>query len=462
MLRLWIAVVVARLVGMLSRISGRGGSSLPGIVARRIDPGVFRKLSAKLPSGVILLTGTNGKTTTAAIAAFLLKASGMRIVHNRAGANLILGLTASMVQATRWRIYPQADLALLETDEASIPKAAEETRPKALVVTNFFRDQLDRYGELSTTVGLVKKGIADLDPEGWLVLNADDPQVAFLGEGYTRVAYFGLDLADDEGSGLRQHDAADARFCPRCGQALTYRTQYYAHLGDYHCTHCGWSRPTPNWVVKEWDRGQGRIVVRTDTETVDLPISVPGIYNVYNQLAAVAVASILGAALQPMRSHLESFEPAFGRMEKVEIQGHTIWLALVKNPVGFTQVLQAVGDGGKETARWALLVINDRYADGQDVSWLWDVDFERVHQAQHIDQWWVSGIRAYDMALRLKYAGIPEDHVHVVESSSRALDQMLEAADPEIPIYVMPTYTALLEIRQHLTQQGYTRHFREG
>lgn len=462
MLRLWIAVVVARLVGMLSRISGRGGSSLPGIVARRIDPGVLRKLSVKLPGGVILLTGTNGKTTTAAVAAFLLKASGMRVVHNRAGANLILGLTASMVQATRWRIYPKADVALLETDEASIPKAAQETRPKALLVTNFFRDQLDRYGELSTTVGLVKKGIADLDSEGWLVLNADDPQVAFLGEGHTRVAYFGLDLPDEEGSILQQHDAADARFCPRCGQALTYHKQYYAHLGDYRCTHCGWSRPTPEWVVTEWDRGHGRIVVRTGADTVVLPMAMPGIYNVYNQLAAVTVASILGAPLQPMRSHLETFEPAFGRMEKVRIHGHTIWLALVKNPVGFTQVLQAVGDSGKGTPRWALLVINDRYADGQDVSWLWDVDFERVHQEKHIDQWWVSGIRAYDMALRLKYAGIPDDLVHVVESPSRALDRMVEEADTAVPIYVMPTYTALLEIRQHLTQQGYTRHFREG
>ena len=455
-------MIAARLVGMLSRISGRGGSSLPGIVARRIDPGVLRKLSSRLPMGVILLTGTNGKTTTAAIAAFLLKSSGMQVVHNRAGANLILGLTASMVQARRWRIYPTADLALLETDEASIPKAAQETRPKVLVVTNFFRDQLDRYGELSTTVGLVKKGIADLDSEGWLVLNADDPQVAFLGEGSTRVAYFGLDLADEEGSVLRQHDAADARFCPRCGQALTYRKQYYAHLGDYHCTACGWSRPTPDWVVTEWDRGLGRIVVKKDAESVVLPMGMPGIYNVYNQLAAVAVAGILGAALQPMPSHLETFEPAFGRMEKVVIEGHTIWLALVKNPVGFTQVLQAVGDSSKGTPGWALLVINDRYADGQDVSWLWDVDFERVHHEKHIDQWWVSGIRAYDMAVRLKYAGIPDDQVHVVESSSRALDRMLETADTSVPIYIMPTYTALLEIRQHLTQQGYTRHFREG
>ncbi len=453
---------MARLVGMLSRISGRGGSSLPGIVARRIDPGVLMKLSLRLQKGVVLLTGTNGKTTTAALSAFLLKANGIRVVHNRAGANLILGLTATLVQASRWRIYPRADLALLETDEASVPKAAKETVPRALVVTNFFRDQLDRYGELSTTVGLVKRGLDELAEDGWLVLNADDPQVAFLGEGYGRVVYFGLQLAADDQSVLSQHDAADARFCPRCGQALVYRTQYYAHLGDYRCGHCGWERPGLDWAVTEWNRRQGTMTIRSKNETAVLPIRTPGIYNVYNQLAAVAICATLGAPLRPMSQHLESFEPAFGRMEKVLIQGHTVWLALVKNPVGFTQVLQAVGDTAGNTPQWALLVINDRYADGQDVSWLWDVDFERVHRAQYIDHWWVSGIRAYDMALRLQYAGIPDHQVHVVESPSRALDNMLKEAATDVPIYIMPTYTALLEIRQHLTQQGYTRHFREG
>ncbi len=462
MLRLWIAVFVARLVGMLSRVSGRGGSSLPGIVARRIDPEVLRKLSVRLPKGVVLLTGTNGKTTTAAMAAFLLKAGGLRVVHNRAGANLILGLTATLVQASRCQVYPPADLALLETDEASIPKASEETHPKALMVTNFFRDQLDRYGELSTTVGLVKQGIAAMDADGWLLLNADDPQVAFLGEDYGRVVYFGLDLNGGDLGSLGQHDAVDARFCPRCGKPLVYRTQYYAHLGDYRCGHCGFVRPIPDWVVSEWDRQEGRITIRSARDTVALPIRMPGIYNVYNLLAAVALSGTLGAPLGPMGAQLETFEPAFGRMEKVIIQGHTVWLALVKNPVGFTQVLQAVGDSGGQRPKWALLVINDRYADGQDVSWLWDVDFERVHQAQHIERWWVSGVRAYDMALRLRYAGIPDHKVDVVQNPSDALEHMLHEAKADVPLYIMPTYTALLEIRQYLTQKGYTRHFREG
>ncbi len=460
MMRLWFAVWMARLAGFFSRLSGRGGSSLPGVVARKLDPQVLSKLVTRLPQGTILVTGTNGKTTTAALTAFLLRNQGYRLVHNRAGANLILGLTATVVQAEKWHLFPRADMALLETDEASMPRASQETHPRAIAVTNFFRDQLDRYGELSTTVDMVQRAILQMDNGGQLVLNADDPQVAYVGQGYPHVVYFGLDLEKSIRL-ARFQDTLDARFCPRCGEPLNYRMRYYAHLGDYYCIGCGWQRPTPDWIVTGWNKEQNIIAVDHKEHRVRLPITMPGIYNVYNLVAAVALAAQLGVEPSTMGESLSHFEPAFGRMESVVMRGHQVWLALVKNPVGFTQVLEAVADDTNQQ-KWALVIINDRYADGTDVSWLWDVDFEALAPTLGLEQWWVSGIRAYDMAVRLKYAGIADERVHVVRDPSAALEQMINQSPSEVSVWVMPTYTALLEVRQHLTQHHFTRHFREG
>lgn len=460
MMRLWFAVWMARLSGFISRLSGRGGSSLPGVIARKVDPQVLSKLVTRLPQGTVLVTGTNGKTTTVALTAFLLRSHGYRLVHNRAGANLILGLTATVVQAEKWRLFPRADLALLETDEASMPRAAQETHPKAIAVTNFFRDQLDRYGELSTTVDMVQRAIQQMGDGGQLILNADDPQVAYLGEGYPHVVYFGLGL---KGSGRLPgvQDTVDARFCPRCGEPLHYQTRYYAHLGDYYCSGCGWRRPNPDWTVAGWDKEQNTLSIDHKGQHMRLPVAMPGIYNVYNQVAAIALAAQLGVEPSTMGESLSHFEPAFGRMESVMMRGHPVRLALVKNPVGFTQVLEAVADD-TSYPKWALVIINDRYADGTDVSWLWDVDFESLAPTLGLEQWWVSGIRAFDMAVRLKYAGIADERVHVVRDPGAALEQMINQSPPETSVWVMPTYTALLEVRQYLTQHHFTRHFREG
>ncbi|PSR29293.1 MAG: DUF1727 domain-containing protein [Sulfobacillus thermosulfidooxidans] len=457
-MRFFLAVWIARIVGWVSRLTGRGGSSLPGLIARRIDPRVFQRLAKKIRGGVILLTGTNGKTTTAAIATFLLRKSGRKVVNNQAGANLILGLTAALIQASRLRLYPKADIALLETDEATMPRAAEESRPKVIAVTNFFRDQLDRYGELSTTVNFVKKGIEKLDPQGWLVLNADDPQVAYLGASYSQVLYFGADLSaypTPEG----HHDIQDARFCPRCGHELRYIRQYYAHLGDYYCPACNYRRPIPDLLLVDWQGIHGNLRIDYRGEQISVPMRLPGLYNAYNVMAAMAIALLFGVELDTVATSLGSFRPAFGRMEEVSIEGKDVWLALVKNPVGFNQVLQAI-DEDKRPLKNLLFIINDRYADGQDVSWLWDVDFERFVQPQwHV---WISGIRARDMAVRLLYAGLDAGSMHVIEKPEVALEDLIHNSAPEQVTYILPTYTALLEIRKYLTDKGYTRHFREG
>ncbi len=456
-MRFFLAIWLARVVGWMSRITGRGGSSLPGLVARRMDPLVLRRLSAKFPRGVILLTGTNGKTTTAAMASYLLNRSGLKVAHNRTGANLIVGLTAALVQSSKWRLYPRQDLALLETDEATMPRAAEEIHPRIIAVTNFFRDQLDRYGELSTTVNFVKQGIKSLDPQGWLVLNADDPQVAFLGQSATNVMYFGAALPLYPGN--PSYDVADARFCPVCGNELQYRRQYYAHLGDYYCSVCQYRRPTPDVVLTDWPGLNGEMRMHYQDHDIVIPNRLPGLYNAYNVMAALAVSVLLGVKVDGIAESLATFRPAFGRMEEIIIDGRQLWLALIKNPVGFNQVLEAVSQDTRPEKN-LLFVINDRYADGQDVSWLWDVDLERFMELN----WhtWVSGIRAKDMAVRLLYAGLSADHVHVVEKADEALESMMHHSSPEKGHYILPTYTALLEIRKYLTDRGYTRHFREG
>ncbi len=460
-IRLLAAVLAARFVGWLSRMSGRGGSSLPGLIARRVYPAALRDLAARLEWGAILLTGTNGKTTTAAMIRHIIETEGRPLLSNRAGANLILGLTAALVQAERWRIRPRADIALLETDEATMPRAGEEIQPRLIIVTNFFRDQLDRYGELTTTVRYVARGIESLRPGGVLVLNADDPQAAQLGAGRPDVLYYGLEGEAAAPGSAQGYDALDARFCPRCGTELNYDRRYYAHLGHYHCSDCGWRRPDPHIAVVRWSRAEHEMWVRIHGQVESFQWRLPGIYNLYNEAAAIAAGSAMGARPAAIRESLANFRPAFGRMETLMAGDTRLWLALVKNPVGFNQVLSAVAEETQQAGFSVMIVINDRYADGRDVSWLWDVDFEHWTGVLSPKRWYVSGLRARDMAVRLKYAGVAPEIVTMDEDVTRILRTALSEAGG-YTLYILPTYTAMLEVRQELTQSGLVRHFREG
>lgn len=481
-LRYRIAIWAGKLAILALRRLGRGGSALPGKVARAIEPRILQRLAAQCRRGVIVVTGTNGKTTTARMLAGMLRQAGRTVVHNRAGANLMSGLTSAFLEAADWAGRLDADLAVMEVDEATVPRAARELRPVGMVVTNFFRDQLDRYGELDRTVALVGEGLATLAPAGVALLCADDPLVARLGEGLrAQVLYFGLEIdaaAEEEAAGPAGAEAAaaleapatagapvlagrprlattarEARHCPRCGAPHRYDRRYYGHLGHYACTGCGRARPAPDVAVVEASAGgvEGTdIALRAGDERWTVRLPVPGRYNVYNALAASAAARAFGVPAACRVRALETYAAGFGRMEWFERRDRRLLLALVKNPAGFDEVIRTVVETAPGGAR-LVIAINDRLADGTDISWLWDVDFERLAAPGAVALAICSGIRAHDMAVRLKYAGFAVERLAVEPDLERAVVRGLEAVPRGGTLFVLPTYTALLELRAALS-----------
>jgi UDP-N-acetylmuramyl tripeptide synthase len=449
-----------KLTSGLSRALRRGGgTTLPGDVSRWVDPAILTKLSRSLDQGTVVITGTNGKTTTAALLRHILEAQGRPTVANQTGANLIFGVTAAMVNRTTWGGNLPANVGLFEIDEASLPRLVSEVAPGTIVVTNLFRDQLDRYGELETTARHIRRALTQ-GPEGvTAVLNADDPMVAALGTDLPRVIYAGI----DDGSLLQPElsHGADAKFCPRCGNAFIFDGVYFGHVGHYHCPTGDFARPEPDVkatsiAIEGMDRMRLAVADRTQRATVEIPLS--GLYNAYNVVLAMAAAKALGIPVSTSAAALATFTPAFGRMERTEVDGHPAVLLLAKNPTGFNEVLRTAIRFGNATS--FLIALNDRIADGQDVSWIWDVDFEQLKgAAEHIV---VSGDRALDLRVRLKYAEISPDRLEVVTDWKSALTRAAQATPAGQTLFILPTYTAMLELRAVLTRKGALRPYWEG
>ncbi len=453
-LRSLSAIWIAKILVSLSRLTGRGGSTLPGRIALKIDQRLLARLAAHLPLGTVVISGTNGKTTTAKMLAGIFQAGDRRVTHNRAGANLISGLTSALIASTGWNGRINADVGLLEVDEATMPLAGPDLKPRAAVVTNFFRDQLDRYGELETTVTLVGKGLTHLAPSGITALNADDPFVASLGQAASSAIFYGL---EDESLGLEEvRQTGESKHCRCCGHLYEYQLYYYAHLGKYHCPQCGNHRPQPSVYVDQvlaQDESGSTIRLVTPVGTRELRLQVPGLYNIYNAMAATAGAIAMGIGMEAICAGLESTASSFGRMERLQIQERQVFLALVKNPTGFNEVIRTILTG---TLRKHLMIcINDLYADGTDVSWLWDVDFEQLaHQQDQIPLIICSGLRAEEMAVRLKYAGVNIAKIKVENDLKQALILALQQVPQGELLYILPTYTAMLNMRRILHNQG--------
>jgi len=457
----------ARLAGEASvralRRLGRGGTALPGLILQTIDPGWIQEAAGRLTAGSVIITGTNGKTTTARLVAAMAAKAGYLVVHNAAGSNLERGIAASLLsvmgadpqfESPDGRGTAPPVLGVFEVDEASVPALVQHLRPRVVAFTNLFRDQLDRYGEVDAVAGRWRAAIRALDSQALLVLSADDPSVAGLGDGREALT-FGLEERNLGHPGLEH--AADARWCPRCGGELAYDWSFYGHLGHYRCPFCDFARPTPT-VAAEHVRLQGvsgsELRLRAPWGIWEGLVPLPGLYNVMNVLAAVATAQALGIPEGAVREALAGVTAAFGRGEVLDVWSRRVHLMLVKNPVGLSEVVRTIAleQGPLNVA----MLLNDGIADGRDVSWIWDADLEPL--AGRLHRLVVAGHRAEDLALRLRAAGaLPDPEVGrwwLEHGAKAALRRALSVTPPGGRLFVLPTYTALLQSRTLLASWG--------
>jgi UDP-N-acetylmuramyl tripeptide synthase len=447
-------ILLARATGGLSRLAGTGGgTTVPGKLLWKLDPAAVDELARRLPLGSALVSATNGKTTSAAMAAGILKGK-LRLAHNSAGANLVSGIASTLLAARG------AELGLFEVDEAALPEVARRLRPRAVCLGNLFRDQLDRYGELELVAERWRAAIQELPEDSALVVNGDDPQVGDLGRERDpgKLTVFGVDDPRHAHPAL-QH-AADSKWCIRCGTPYEYAAAYIGHLGDYRCPACGHARPPLDVIARGIELG-GIDRVSFDLITPDgsrrVQLGVPGLYNVYNALGAASLARALGAALDEIHRGLESFHAAFGRFERIELDGKSLLVLLIKNPAGANEAIRTLLTGKPPTL--VLAALNDATADGRDVSWIWDVDFEPLLPA--LEQLVATGDRAAELALRFKYAGFDEQAIEVVPELETALDRALELTPAGGELVALPTYTAMLALRDVVARRGFVRQYWE-
>ena len=444
------AVWAGKATGALSRVSGRGGgTTLPGDVARAIDPRVLTKLSQDLNQGSIVITCTNGKTTTARLISWLLEGAGHRVVANRAGANLIFGVTAAALDRADAGGNLRADWGVFEIDEASLPKAVAELQPRVTLVMNLFRDQLDRYGELESIAIKIESALAALPENARAILNADDPRVAEIGLGLpSPPLWYGLD--DTSIAAKELPHAADARTCPRCGSSLHFDAVYVGHDGVYHCPNGDFARPTPELTATKIElNGFASLAATIDGTRIDFPLG--GLYNCYNVLAAFAAARTIGLEPDYIAERMRTFSAAFGRQERMEFRGRNLNLVLSKNPAGFNETLRTAVDLAHGNS--FLIGLNDRKADGTDVSWIWDVDFEMLKGKARVVV--PAGTRAHDLAVRLKYAGVSAEEPET--DPAKALDQLIKVTEEGETAHLLCTYTAMLDLRAELVRRGWAK-----
>ncbi|MCW2965396.1 MAG: hypothetical protein JWO17_2648 [Actinomycetia bacterium] len=440
-----------RAAGKVSRLTGRGGgTTLPGKLLWKLDPDAIDLLAGRLPQGSVLISATNGKTTTTAMVAEILRPR-MRVAHNNSGANLVSGVASTLLRAGG------AELGLFEVDEGALPEVARRVRPKALLLGNLFRDQLDRYGELEIVAVRWRDAVAEM-PDAKLVLNGDDPQVGDLARLHGGARLFGLD--DPRRARPALQHAADSKYCLRCGTPYDYAAAYVGHLGDYTCPNCGHARPALDVVARDIELqgldGASFTLHAPEGET-RVQLALPGLYNVYNAVGAGALALALGVPIDEVAAGLERFSAAFGRFERITIGDRQLLMLLIKNPAGANEVVRTLVEGS--TPRVAVIALNDEIADGRDVSWIWDVDFEPLLEG--LDTLVATGERAAELALRFAYGGLPRDRIEVVPSLEKALDRGLELTPSGGDLAVLPTYTAMLALRKIVASRGHVTNYWE-
>lgn len=440
------AIWLGKLSLIALRLAGRGATSFPGKIALKVYPQLLARLGQRLERCVVV-TGTNGKTTTSSLLAGILE-TDEPMIHNREGANLPQGLTTALLQHTSWFGRLRRQTALFEIDEATLPLVTARLPVKVLVVTNVFRDQLDRYGELDTTVSKLLEGITQT--EAVVVANGDDPLARHVGlHSGRRVSYYGL--SPSHATMGHHNQMRDGAFCLECGQELTYDAFFYGQLGVYRCENCGFERTEPDFEGA-W-HGNALVVKEGRLPSIEYRLPTRGLYNIYNTLAAISAARLSGIDASGIARGLATYEAPLGRMQGFATNP-PVTLNLIKNPTGCDTVVQAIlSEPGRKVV---CLAINDLAADGKDVSWLWDADFERLAASPDVLVCVTTGLRAEDMALRMKYAGYPTPQIVTSPELSNGLELAFEKAGElgeDVNLYVLSTYTALYDTANWLEKK---------
>lgn len=447
-IRFYTARLIAKFIYFAIKILKRsGGTSFVGMAVLKMCPDFLSYCKNYITKYAITITGTNGKTTTAGLISHILEENNNSVIHNEKGANMLTGV-ANMF-ALGLNGFNKYDYAVIESDEAYLTKLYDSFTADYLVVTNLFRDQLDRYGELSTTASFIQNAI-DKNSDLKLILNADDPLVTNFGNNKKDVIYYGFEEVEICSEHHKSNSAAPSEvFNCICGEKLDYNKKFFAQEGHYYCEHCGYKRPHPQ--IKGYAKihdNYSELVVKYKENTYNFKVNLIGLYNAYNALAAISCALANNIDYEVIKNSVESYKSIFGRAERRIINGHNTLIQLIKNPTGASEVLKTVDLNSN-----ILIAINDNYADGRDISWLWDSDFEQLKEAQKLVI--TSGIRAKDMAVRLKYAGISQDKIQVIEDIKTAIETISKSENTDENITILPSYTALLAINKMKFKKGH-------
>lgn len=432
-----IAVIVCKILIFVSKLLGKKGSSGPGSIAMKISPTILKDLSSQLKGPIIMVCGTNGKTTTNNLIYSLFKSKGKRVVCNNVGANMLPGVACAFINSATVFANLKADCASIECDEASLRRVVPHIKPDIVVVTNLFRDQLDRYGEIEMTLGLLNEAL-EQTKDTLLILNGDDPVSARLSQD-RKCVFYGV----DEDCRLPESDSKEGRFCLGCGNELSYNYNHYSQLGDYFCENCGFKRPELDYAVKNVNLTDGLKFDVFGKKEISLSLNYRGFYNIYNILASLCAFSESGEEIDSVGKVFDEYKPQIGRMESFDINGKQVVLNLAKNPAGFNQAISTVMSDEKK--KDVLIAVNDMPSDGRDVSWLWDVDFE-ILKSEKVGRIYLSGTRKNDLAIRLQYAGF--DNFTVCETDRDGLTDIISKS--EDICYMLVNYTVLFDVQTNL------------
>lgn len=454
-IKVFFAVLACKCSRALIRLFGRGGTDLPGRIALKLCPNLLGYLAKDVTT--VIVTGTNGKTTTSRMIEQAVSDLGISYFANKSGANLLSGVTAEFAAHSTLGGRCRYPFALIEADEAAFKYISKYVHPKAVVVTNVFRDQLDRYGEVTHTLENIRISLENCK-EATVCVNADDSLCTSLKDVLPNdFLFYGVNvpLYTD-----RVAELSDAPYCIKCKHEYVYDYVTYGHLGAYRCPNCGYARPQPRVFVKEVvssDTEGSEVVFSADGKDYPARINLPAGYNVYNACSAMALGAALGWDLQVVSASLSHFSCGFGRMEKFRLGDADVRMILIKNPAGCNQVLNFLRQAKEPFVFTACL--NDRTQDGKDVSWIWDVDFERLAEmGELLSHVYVSGIRAEDMAMRFYYAGVPMEKITVEKDYDKLTDMLSEE---KLPVFTMPTYTAMLALRSTISKKYGVKEFWE-